>query len=155
MRLPYADRGGAAQEDGAAIPLMDPDVLAELSDKLGSPVLAARFASDYLDLWDRRLERLLAGFARGDIPAAMDAVISIRVSSAMVGGHRLAWLAGQVEEAVSRGDLAAGRELLDSVSDCGNETVDELRLIHLDLASRALAEGWPGGGKLALSAADL
>ncbi|MFP5367632.1 MAG: Hpt domain-containing protein [Actinomycetes bacterium] len=137
--LQYGGMAGSVQEDGEAFPLVDPDVLAELGDKLGSPAMAARFASDYLGLWDSRLHRLLAGFARGDIPAALDAVISIRVSSAMVGGHRLAWLAGQLEEAVSSGDLAAGRELLDGVAGCGRETVAELRLIQADTPAGALA----------------
>lgn len=123
------------------VPLVDPEVLRDLADKLESPAIASRFAADYVDLWGLRLSRLAAALARNDFPAAVDAVISLRVASVMVGAGRLAGLAQQVENAVNRGDFTAGRELMAEVSVCGAETVEELAQLcnqELALCSRHL-----------------
>lgn len=123
------------------VPLVDPEVLRDLADKLESQGIASRFASDYVDMWELRLSRLAAALQRNDFPAAVDAVISLRVASVMVGAARLAGLAQQVEDAVNRGDFTAGRELLATVEACGVETVEELALPcnqELALCSRHL-----------------
>lgn len=122
-------------------PLVDPAVLRDLADKLDSPDIASRFAADYVAMWELRRSRLMAALKRNDFPAAVDAVISLRVASVMVGGSRLAWLAQQVEDAVNRADFVAGRELMAAVGVCGAETVEELALVcdsELALCSRHL-----------------
>lgn len=130
---------GDATDEG--VPLVDPEVLRDLADKLESPAIASRFAADYVDMWELRLSRLAAALQRSDFPAAIDAVLSLRVASVMVGAGRLAGLAQQVENAVNRGDFAAGRKLLAAVGVCGAETVEELALLcnpELALCSRHL-----------------
>lgn len=118
--------GGTAVEDD--VPLVDPAVLMDLRNNLDSPVIALKFAGDYTGMWELRRSRLAAALNRGDLAAAMDAVISLRVSSTMVGGRRLAALAQQLEEAVSRADFATARQFTAAVDACGEETVNELRL---------------------------
>ncbi|MFJ6078609.1 Hpt domain-containing protein [Pseudarthrobacter sp. NPDC092419] len=126
---------------GSGIPLVDPLVLADLADKLESPDIACRFAADYVALWEARRSRLAAALVRNDFPAAVDAVISLRVASVMVGAERLAWLAQQVEDAINSANFAAGRELMDAVGVCGTATLDVLvlpRNPELALCSRHL-----------------
>lgn len=66
-----------------------------------------------------------------DQAAALDAVISLKTSSAMVGGRHLAALAGKLEAHIQAGDLHGGQALLPAVADSGRATVNELRLGYL------------------------
>jgi HPt (histidine-containing phosphotransfer) domain-containing protein len=107
---------------------MDPAVLLDMGEKLRSTEIANRFARDYAAMWDLRRKRLAAALDRRDYPAAIDAVISLKVSSAMVGGVRLAQLAEQLEQAIRQGDLDAGLALMGKITHYGHKTVNELRL---------------------------
>lgn len=121
--------------------LVDPAVLRHLAESLDSRYIAARFASDFVAMWDLRRRRLAAALTRSNLPEAVDAVISMRVASTMVGGHRLALRARQVEDAVNRGDFATARVLMAQVETCGAETVAELAHLgdtELALCSRHL-----------------
>lgn len=120
---------GSTDALGDGVPLVDPGVLRHLAGSLDSPGIASRFASDYVDMWEMRRSRLDAALAVNDFPATVDAVISLRVASTMVGGHRLAWLARQVEDAVNRGDFAVARGFMAQLETCGAETVAELALL--------------------------
>jgi HPt (histidine-containing phosphotransfer) domain-containing protein len=64
---------------------------------------------------------------RGDAAAAMEAVLSLKTSSTMVGGVRLALLAGQFEEQIRNGHLKNTASLLAAVLECGSATVLELQ----------------------------
>lgn len=107
---------------------MDPGVLLDMGEKLGSTEIANKFARDYATMWDLRCSRLAAALDRRDYRAAIDAVISLKVSSAMVGGVRLAQLAEQLEQALKQGDLDTGLALMGKVTKYGHDTVNELRL---------------------------
>ncbi|MDQ0826188.1 HPt (histidine-containing phosphotransfer) domain-containing protein [Arthrobacter sp. B2I5] len=116
--------------DTHTVPLVDPVVLQDLEDELGQPELVTNFAKDYVRLWETRERRLTTSLANQDRAAALDAVISLRVSSTMVGALRLAGLAVALESAVRRGDLSGGffGEL---ISVQGRATVEELRERYL------------------------
>ena len=115
----------------AAPPLVDPAALQELGSQLASPAVAKGFARDYTNMWDRRYQSLASSLGSGDDAAALDAVLSLKTSSAMVGGVRLAELARELEEAIRVGDADLARLLLREVAESGNETVDELQLSYL------------------------
>lgn len=117
-------------QDHHAIPLVDPGVLGDLGTSLDSNALAVRFAGDYIALWSRRRRRLATALARGDFPASIDAVLSLRTASVMVGGLRLAVLARQVEDAIHRGDFAAAEQIMAGVAVCGADTVAALALVR-------------------------
>lgn len=112
------------------VPLVDPVVLQDLEDELGQPELVTNFAKDYVGLWETRERRLIASLANQDRAAALDAVISLKVSSTMVGALRLAGLAQALESAVRRGD-ATGGLFPELISAQGRATVDELRAQYL------------------------
>jgi hypothetical protein len=122
---------GAASNDaelpGAELPLVDLAVLQDLAEQLAHPAVAQNFARDYATLWTQRYQKLAAALDRQDVPAALDAVISMKIASAMVGGLRLSRLAEQLEEFIRRGDLESGLALIAAVELHGSATVKELQ----------------------------
>lgn len=110
---------------------MDPAVLLELEDQLGRADLATNFAKDYAALWEQREYRLTASLADGDCDAALDAAISLKVTSTMIGALRLARLAQALESAVHAGDVNRGGSILALILVHGRATVNELRVEYL------------------------
>ena len=105
---------------------VDADVLRDLEEQLAGPSVVQRFIHDYVSLWQRRHETLAAAIERQDAEAALDAAISLKVSSSMVGGTPLARLAQKLQETIQAGNFPAGEELLSAVGVCGRATVNEL-----------------------------
>ncbi|UXM91513.1 Hpt domain-containing protein [Paenarthrobacter sp. JL.01a] len=64
---------------------LEPRRLQALADELGDSRLALRFFSTYLAMLPGRLHKLSNGLGRHDLDASMDAVLSLKISSAMVG----------------------------------------------------------------------
>ncbi|GAB4099307.1 Hpt domain-containing protein [Sinomonas halotolerans] len=102
-------------------PLVDPTVLSELAEDVG-PRAASSFAQEYAVMWPRRRSALAQAVANDDGEAAMDVILSVRVSSAMVGARRLEDLAAGLESRLRAHGVAALRPFLDDVERCGNET---------------------------------
>jgi len=116
-----------SHRDDAELPLVDLAVLQDLSDQLAHPAVAQNFARDYATLWTQRYQKLAAAMDRQDFAAALDAVISMKIASAMVGGLRLSRLAEQLEGFIRNGDLENGLALITSVEVHGSATVKELQ----------------------------
>ena len=112
-------------------PLVDPSALQELGSQLESPAVAKGFARDYTNMWDRRYRSLASSLDSGDEAAALDAALSLKTSSAMVGGVRLAELAKELEDAIRVRDADLARQLLQEVAKNGDKTVDELQFSYL------------------------
>jgi hypothetical protein len=123
---PASNRDDALVPD-AELPLVDLAVLQDLEEQLAHPAVAQKFARDYATLWSQRHQKLAAALDRQDAAAALDAVISMKIASAMVGGLRLSRLAEQLEEFIRRGDLKHGRALIAAVEFHGSATVKELQ----------------------------
>lgn len=121
--------GPATQPAGVGeSPLVDPAALQDLGSQLDCPAVAEGFARDYTNMWDHRYRSLAKSLERGDEAAALDAVLSLKTSSAMVGGIQLAALATELEDAIRLRDDERARLLLHKVAESGNDTVDELQL---------------------------
>lgn len=118
-------------EAAALLPLVDAAVLAELEDELAGSGLAQRFARDYAAMWDVRLARLGTAVLSRDGDSALDAVISLKISSAMVGGVRLAKLAELLEGLIRRGDFVQGQAMMAGVAQDGARTVSELQSTYI------------------------
>ncbi|WP_156372381.1 Hpt domain-containing protein [Arthrobacter sp. Leaf337] len=121
------------------LPWLDLAVLAELEEDLGSPDIAWNFAQDYIRIWRRRRDALAAGLERGERSAALDAVISLRISAAMIGGLRLAHLAQTLHALIQEGDLERCVSLLPRVDDYGTATVHEIQHKYLARAEQSQA----------------
>lgn len=131
-----ASPGGAGLALGAAgapapPKLVDPAALQELGVQFDSPAVAKDFARDYAKMWDRRYGTLASAVDRRDQAAALDAALSLKTSSAMVGGVHLAQLAGELEAAVRDGDMDHAQSLLGALAESGGETVDELQFSYV------------------------
>ena len=122
---------GPSLEEAGLLPLIDAAVLDELEDDLAGTGLAQRFARDYAGMWDLRLARLETAVGSGDEDLALDAVISLKISSAMVGGLRLARLAELLEGLIRQGDFVQGRALMAGVARDGARTVSELQATYI------------------------
>ncbi|MBT2537106.1 Hpt domain-containing protein [Arthrobacter sp. ISL-69] len=119
--------GPASNRDDVELPLVDLAVLQDLEEQLAHPAVAQKFARDYATLWSQRHQKLAAALNRQDAAGALDAVISMKIASAMVGGLRLSRLAEQLEEFIRKGDLEKGHALIAAVELHGSATVKELR----------------------------
>ena len=62
---------------------------------------------------------------------ALDAVISLKITSAMVGGLRLAKLAELLESVIRLGDFGQGQALMERVAADGGQTVSELQATYI------------------------
>jgi len=112
-------------------PLVDPAALQTLGEQLDSAAVAKGFARDYAEMWAQRYESLAGALERRDQASALDAVLSVKTSSSMVGGLRLAELAGELEEAIRDGNLGLAAARLGEVAARGSETVDELQFSYI------------------------
>ena len=120
-----------SQEAAGLLPLVDAAVLEELEDELAGSGLAQRFARDYAAMWDQRYARLATAVANQDRASALDAVISLKITSAMVGGLRLAKLAELLEAVIRMGDFGQSKVLMVRVAEDGGQTVSELQANYI------------------------
>lgn len=112
-------------------PFLDTAILQELEEQLDGPDLALRFARDYAAMWDQRCAKLAAAVEVQDMDAALDAVISLKITSAMVGGLRLTRLAELLEGVIRQGNFGQGQLLMKRVAEDGNQTVSELQSSYI------------------------
>ncbi|ABM07177.1 Hpt domain-containing protein [Paenarthrobacter aurescens] len=64
---------------------LEPCKLTVLADELGDSTPALRFLSTYLSMLPDRMLRISNALCRHDVDASIDAILSLKVSSAMVG----------------------------------------------------------------------
>lgn len=128
---PAALTGGTGPAAPEIAPLVDPAALQDLGAQLESPSVAKGFARDYAKLWDQRYSCLASALDRRDEAGSLDAALSLKTSSAMVGGVQLARLAGELEDAVRGGDMERASSLLGDIAASGSETVDELQYSYI------------------------
>lgn len=116
---------------GQDLPLVSAAVLQDMEEQLGRLDIAWNFANDYASMWAERQRCLVDAVQRADRSAALDAAISLKVSSAMVGGLRLARLAEALESTIREGEPRDGAPFLAMISVSGPATVKELQLGYL------------------------
>jgi hypothetical protein len=127
-----ADEGtGISSNVEEVLPLLDAAVLEDLEEQLNGSELAVRFARDYAAMWDQRYARLAAAVENQDRASALDAIISLRITSAMVGGVRLARMAEILESVIRQGDFGRGQALMERVAEDGDRTVSELQANYI------------------------
>ncbi|NYD42244.1 Hpt domain-containing protein [Nocardioides panaciterrulae] len=92
-----------------AVVTFDEAALRRISDEVDDRHFVWLFARRYRQLLIGRVSRITAALQRQDEDAALDAVLSLKVTSATVGAGELAALAAGLEDDVRRSDLAAAR----------------------------------------------
>ena len=82
-------------------PLLDPSVLERLREELEDDEGVWKvFVQNFIAQLPERNEKLRQALTTGDVTGAMDAVLSLKTSSEMVGAERLAGLAINLEQAL-------------------------------------------------------
>ena len=113
-------------------PLVDRKVLHKLEEEFEDPGPAHSFVRDFVAFWDERYLRLAETVKRHDEAASLDALLSVRIASAMIGAVRLARLAADLESSLKRGHLEAVAEALPQMKDCGDATVRKLTTKYIN-----------------------
>lgn len=88
--------------DDQSLPVLDSTALRILEDEAGEGV-SRRFVEEYLLMLPARAARVLKGLAGEDPEAATRALMSLRVTSAMVGALRLELFCADLERALEAG----------------------------------------------------
>lgn len=89
--------------DADHLPVLDFQCIRDLGEDLSSPVAAREFLATYLELLPSRLAAVMSTVSVQDSNAAMDRVISLKVSSSMAGALRLSALSAELELMVRAG----------------------------------------------------
>lgn len=106
--------------------LVDQQALRELEEDFDSPAVARDFARDFASSWEGKYQRLATCVQRRDQTLAKEAVLSVKVTSIMVGATRLAQLAVHLEQLLDDNDMDSAGRALAGVERCGWDTRAEL-----------------------------
>ncbi|MHA7285922.1 hypothetical protein ACX80I_06570 [Arthrobacter sp. MDT3-44] len=101
-------------------------MLYELEEDFNGPAAVHEFARNFNQSWDGKYQRLSDSVHQRDQERAQEAVLSVKVTSIMVGASRLAHLAAQLEGLIEVNDMASATEALTGLRQCGLETRTEL-----------------------------
>lgn len=89
--------------------VFDPTAVHSLTGHADDLAFAAVFVTRYRGLLPERVRRIATALTAAEVDDVMDAVLSLKVSSATVGTLELAGLAAAIERMVRAGDLVAAR----------------------------------------------
>ncbi len=133
-----AERTIMTRSDDAGWPLMDQTVLDRLREDLDEDEGYCRvFIGNFINYLPHRIGRLGLALTSGDVDGSVDAVLSLKTSSQMVGAERLAGLARALEGEIRADGLDAdsavvlprlAKTFLQPISRCGRQTVDKLQI---------------------------
>lgn len=105
------------------------------ADLDGESVLCRVFVGRYVEMWPQRCSRIQAAVAAGDWESAMDAALSLRSSSVMVGAARLGQLASNLVQLLKDDCHDDSTRNLRDLRRCGNQTMAELTACYLCTAT--------------------
>jgi histidine phosphotransfer protein HptB len=132
--------GTAAKQTSG--PVLDPAWLRQLADELKGREAAIRFALDYLDLLPGRGARILQALSGRNLAAALDAVLSLKVTSSMAGAVALEQLCRALELSLRNGRLEDTAALAAALPAHTEALAGKLA------ALLAKAAAWPGSAVL-------
>lgn len=134
------------QPDDSVRPLVDQSVLDRLLEELDQDEgYFTVFVAKFMQLLPLRIGKLRLALTTGDLDGAVDAVLSLKTSSQMVGAERLAALAMDLEGAIrhesKQGDLAVtlprlAATYLKQIDQCSRQTLHRLQAQRSSGASR-------------------
>ncbi|MBT2248902.1 Hpt domain-containing protein [Arthrobacter sp. BHU FT2] len=123
--------------DDAPLPLVDQSVLDRLREELDEDGGYCRvFVGNFIECLPQRISKLRLALTTGDLDGSVDAVLSLKTSSQMVGAERLAGLAIALEAEIRTGahqdDAAAvlphlAAAFLRNISQCSRQTMHRLQ----------------------------
>lgn len=119
--------------ENSQLPLVCLETLQSLEKSLdGERDLSRNFVIRYVDMWPSRLERIQNATTTDDRKEAMDASLSLRSASVMVGVTRLADLALGIIELIEGGPTATLTKLVTALQLCGDQTMHHLKFSYIN-----------------------
>ena len=109
-------------------PILDDTRLRRLAD-VATADAAEQFAADYREILPARVERLTYTLSLWDTEAAMDAVLSLKTSSSMIGALRMEQICEHLEQALVMADR-------DNAVKAGQEAQEHLPELAAAIAAR-------------------
>ena len=106
--------------------VFDPGALVSLTGHAGDEEFALVLASRYLRLLPERVRRVHAALHAGDHDEAMDAVLSLKVSSNTLGAHELAIIGATIERHLRRIDLPGAHTAADDLAPAAERLAAEI-----------------------------
>lgn len=94
-----------------SLPVLDPVPLMILAGDAGDTA-AQRFFEEYRDMLPSRVTRIVRGLTSSDLEASEDAVLSLKVTSAMAGATRMERYCRDLQDALAAGVLPDATEVL-------------------------------------------
>ncbi|UEL29355.1 Hpt domain-containing protein [Pseudarthrobacter sp. L1SW] len=132
--------------DDAPRPLVDQSVLDRLREELEEDEGYCRvFVGNFIEYLPQRIGRLRLALTTGDLEGSVDAVLSLKTSSQMVGAERLAGLATELEVEIRtearKADVAVllpqlAVAFLRPINHCSGQTTHRLQAQFASGASR-------------------
>ena len=117
------------------LPLVCTETLHSLEESLdGESALCRSFVCRYVDMWPGRFVRLHEAVSSGQKEDAMDAALSLRSSSLMVGAARLGKLTSDLIKVLETGCDGAASKKLVALRKCGNQTAGQLTASYVNVA---------------------
>ncbi|MDP9903704.1 signal peptidase I [Arthrobacter bambusae] len=107
-KKPEGDDG--AVDTGAALPAFDRRPLKRLAREMKSKEAAEKFAAAYAKMLPQRVDKISHALSTGDSDLAMDAVLSLKTSSSMVGALRMEQHCVRLEHALVTTDHTAAAQ---------------------------------------------
>lgn len=118
-----------------ALPLVCTATLHSLEESLdGETTLCRNFVCRYIDMWPGRFFRIREAVAAGHKEDALDAALSLRSSSMMVGAARLGELTSDLIRVLELDSNTAASKKLAALRRCGNQTAGQLTASYLNVA---------------------
>lgn len=93
--------------ENAGETVLDAAVLGDLADQLQSGTVARDYALKFVELLQKRQERILAALGNDDIPASLTAILSLKVNAHMVGALAMEQICQTLQRCVLDGDTPA------------------------------------------------
>lgn len=87
-----------------SLPVLDAAPLLDLADHADARA-AQRFLAEYLDLLPSRVSKVVGCLSSSDVKASRDAVVSLKVSSAMAGAVRMERYCRELDVKLAAGQL--------------------------------------------------
>lgn len=127
-------------------PLVDQAVLDRLKEELeGDEGYCRVFVGNFIEYLQHRIGRLRLALTTGDLEGSVDAVLSLKTASLMVGAERLAALAMELEGEIRAGALKSDATVLlprlavaflNPINHCSRQTLHRLQSQCASGASR-------------------
>lgn len=123
---------GLSEQSAPRLPLVSLGTLRELERQLDDDTgQCVVFVRNFIGMWDGRYARLAIAVGAWNEPDTMDAVLSLKCSSRMVGAERLGRLVEELEQEVRQRHRGSAATLLESVRSCGKQTMTHLQQGYL------------------------